>query len=264
MDWKNFVVNARLSWTFAVRDQRSAYKRAAFGVLWLVLTPFILLLIYSMVFGIFLGVRWSTPNGIDVGYVLPMFIGLVCYLFFSDLVSKSTGLLVSKRNLLLKSSISTWVVLLSNFIQCSFQFVVSIFIVLIVLAWGGYLTVWGVSCALIFVAVNTIFLMAVSVIFAVLGPFVGDLSQGVRLGMRVIFYTAPVTYPMESVPEHLRIFLWLNPLTFLVEPFRFALLYGRPMENGMVIGFATVIVPVVVFLAVWMYRRTKEVLTDVL
>jgi len=233
------------------------------GMLWILFTPLVLLLIYTLVFGLFLGVKWSDSTGTDVGYVLPMFTGLIFYLYFSELITSSTGLLTSKRSMILKSSFPIWVPLLSNIIRCSFQFIASIVILLTIVILTGQWNGSGFFYSLISLVVGVIFLAGLAVIFAILGPFVGDLSQVVRQSMRVIFYTAPISYPASSVPERFQIFLWMNPLTFIVESFRSSLLFGKNVDLSIYTA-ASAVTTITLLSAVWIYKRTKGVLSDVL
>jgi len=187
---------------------------------------------------------------------------LVIYLFFSDLISSSVGLLVSKRNFVLKSSFPMWVVLVSNFIRASFAFAISLCIVYAVCLAAGYLSIMGVLSSLISIGISLVFLLGVSCIFALVGPFVGDLSQGVRLAMRVLFYASPITYPMLNVPENYQALLWINPLTSMIEPFRNSILYPESSQNIRLAIF--LIVGVAVSLtAWWMYHRLRGVMSDV-
>jgi lipopolysaccharide transport system permease protein len=258
----NGIEYLRLALDLAVRDLQSSTKRTALGFAWILLTPLLLLGIYTLVFGVFLGVKWSGASNLHVGYALPMFIGLIVYLFFSDIVSSSTGLLVSKRTYVVKSAFPIWVLILSNVIRAAISFVVSFFLVIVFCAISGVLSMSGFVYALLIVLVGIVFFFAVALLLAVSGPFLGDLSHFVRLALRVLFYASPVTYPMISVPENYQILMWINPLTSIIEPFRNSLLYGAPgtgIEVFVLLGFSSVLM----LIGVWIFSRVKGVLSDV-
>lgn len=251
-----------LAFDLAIRDLQSSTKRTVLGYVWILLTPLLLLGVYTLVFGVFLGVKWNGADGLHVGYALPMFIGLVVYLFFSDVVSSSTPLLVSKRTYVVKSAFPVWVLILSNVIRAGVSFSVSYLLVVIFCAVAGVLSVSGVIHSMLIVMVCTVFFFSVALLLAVIGPFLGDLSHIVRLALRVLFYASPVTYPMLSVPEKYQFLIWMNPLTSVIEPFRNALIYGNP-GGGVEVLFLAGITLLLLVIGFWIFSRVRGVLSDV-
>jgi lipopolysaccharide transport system permease protein len=102
----------------------------------------------------------------------------------------------------------------------------------------------------------------VSVILALIGPFAGDLTNALPIALRVAFYTAPITFPLSVIPESVRPYLWLNPLTSLVELLRDTLIFGgSPASIPFAIMWALVLV--LTAIAVWSYRRAAAAVHDV-
>jgi lipopolysaccharide transport system permease protein len=256
--YKNF----RLAFDLAISDLDARYKRSILGWSWLLLTPLGLLGIYSVVFGGILGVRWNDESGTSIGYSLPMFVGLATYLFLSDLVNSSTSLFVSKRTFVVKSSFPIWVLWVSNFIQTSITACVSLLLLLAFALWSGTITLYGLAFTCIVIIPSALFLAAVSLILSVLGPFIGDISQSVRLVLRVILYAAPITYPIAIVPNEYRYLLWVNPITCIVEPLRQAIVFGAmPYLTYMTALF--VLSSILMSMGIWMFKRVRGIIPDV-
>jgi lipopolysaccharide transport system permease protein len=252
----------RLPLELATTDLAAQYKRTALGWLWLLLTPLALLGIYTLVFGVFLKVRWTDPGGASVGYSLPMLVGLVIYLFISDLVNSSTTLFTSKRTFVVKSSFPIWMLWLANLLRACMVSGGAFAILLLFALVSGALTWRGLGYAAIALAAAVPCVAAVSLILSVIGPFIGDVSQSVRLGLRLLFYATPITYPLAAVPAPYRDWMWLNPLTAIVEPLRQAIVFGgQPYLMQSVLFFSVSLLALAV--GIWMFQRVRGIIADV-
>jgi lipopolysaccharide transport system permease protein len=252
-----------LAWDLARRDLQSKSKRSLLGVLWMLLTPLCLLCVYTVVFGGILKVSWSEPGSeVSVGFVLPFFIGLSLYLLLADVVNSSTVLYASKRTYVVKSPFPLWVLWLANLMRAYVHGVVYIAIVLVLCLFYSVLSWYGAVWAVILLLLVITIVSAISLILSVIGPFIGDISEAVRLLMRVLFYAAPISYPMSLAPEAYRFLLWLNPLTAIVEPLRNALVFGDGPSLTVLSFLISAAVALSVF-AVWLFNRIKGVVADV-
>jgi lipopolysaccharide transport system permease protein len=254
---------ARLAWDLARRDLQSKYKRSLLGIFWMLLTPLCLLCVYTVVFGGILKVSWSEPGtDVSVGFVLPFFIGLSIYLLLADVVNSSTVLFASKRTYVVKSPFPLWVLWLANMMRAYVHGLIYAVIVLMLCLYYSVLTWYGVGWSLVLLLLALTIISSVSSILSVVGPFIGDISEAVRLLMRVLFYAAPISYPISLAPEKYQFLLWLNPLTVIVEPLRNALVFGNG-PSLVTLSFLVSASVALGALAVWLFDRIKGVVADV-
>lgn len=256
----------RLAWDLARRDLEAKYRRSVLGPFWLVLTPLCLLGIYSLVFGQIFGISWPAgphaPAKGGVGFVLPFFVGLVSYLLLSDAVNSSASLFASKRTFVVKSPFPIWVLWLSNLERALVHGAISLFLLLVLAIAQQRLSVTGVIWLVPALVMCVAFVSALSLLLAALGPFVGDISEAVRLLLRVLFYATPITYPLSLVPQPFRDLMWLNPLTCMVELLRNPIVFGQPAPAVAMAGFA-VGTALLAMVAAWIFSRVKGVVSDV-
>jgi lipopolysaccharide transport system permease protein len=261
-----FVSNIRLAKDIALRELGSKYKRSLIGWGWLVLTPLCLLGIYSLVFGHIFGIEWSTPMPDSgegkVGFVLPFFVGLAAYLAITDVVNSSSVLFTSKRTYVIKSPFPIWVLWAANLMRAGIHALVAIALVLLLALFQGRLGLSGMFWLMVSFAVSTLFVLAVSLLLASLGPFIGDVSEVMRLLMRVLFYASPITYPLEMVPSGIREWMWLNPLTCIVELLRNPIVFNQMPAATVLLGFGVLSLLLFV-IACWVFKRVKGVVADV-
>lgn len=255
--------NLGLAWDLARRDLAAKYRRSAMGLVWLVLTPLGLLGIYALVFGHIFGISWPAPEGGTVGFVLPFFVGLVLYLVLSDAVNSSTTLYSSKRTYVVKSPFPLWVLWASNLLRASAHAAINLALVLLLALAHGRLTPAGVAwLVLVALPLCAAFIASLALLLSALGPFIGDISEAMRLLLRVLFYATPITYPLALVPQAWREWMWLNPLTCMVEILRDAVVFGRLAPLPAIAGFAAA-TALLALASAWIFGRVKGVVSDV-
>ena len=259
--------HVRLAWDLARRDLAAKYRRSMIGSLWLVLTPLCLLGIYSVIFGGIFGVSWRMPvphgAGADnVGFVLPFFVGLAVYLTLSDIVNSSSVLFASKRTFVVKSPFPIWVLWLANLFRAGVHAAVLAVLVLALALVQGRLGAAGLSLAFAGLLLCAVFMVALSLLLAALGPFIGDISEAMRLLLRVLFYATPITYPLALVPLPWRDWMWLNPLTCMVELLRDPIVFGTA-PPAHVLGLFALASVLLAALSAWIFARVKGVIADV-
>jgi lipopolysaccharide transport system permease protein len=247
----------------ARRDIQAKYKRSLAGLCWVLLTPLAMVGIYWTIFGLIFHVSWQDPlTNESVGFVLPFFAGLAFYLFFTDLIVSSANLFVAKRNYVKKSAFPLWVLWLANVIRAGAHWSINIGILLLLAIGEQSLTMLGLFWMIPAILSGLLFVGAVSLLVSCLGPFIGDINEAAGLILRILFYTAPVTYPATVVPERYQIFLWFNPLTHLVEPLRRAIVFSSQPELPPLMIF-NVLSFLLWGLSLWVFRRTRGVVADV-
>lgn len=247
----------------AVSDLKSKYRRSLAGWLWLAVTPLASLMIYWVVFGYIFKVEWQNPLTKEpAGFILPFLAGLLFYLFVSDVVLSSATLFVSKRTYVVKSPFPIWVLWLGNLLRASAHMAVNLVILLGLSLYEHRISFMGLGWLALTVVNGMLFMAGLSLLLSCLGPFIGDLAEGARLGLRILFYAAPVAYPLMLVPERIRNWLWLNPLTHMVEPLRSALVFHSMPDTLQMFVFAGVGIGLCGF-SLWIFSRLKGVIPDV-
>jgi ABC-type polysaccharide/polyol phosphate export systems, permease component len=105
--------------------------------------------------------------------------------------------------------------------------------------------------------------MGLSWFLASCGVFLRDVGQTVGLLTTALLFMSPVFYPVAALPEPFRPYLWLNPLTFIIEQARDVLLWGR-LPNWQGLGIYCVCSLLVAWLGLWWFEKTRVGFADVL
>lgn len=203
------------------RDVKVRYKQTALGVLWVILQPLVSMAIFTVLFGVLLKV----PSG-DAPYPVFAFAGLLPWNYFSQSLTRASTSLVNSSHLITKIYFPRLVIPLSGVFSGLVDFAISFAVLLILmLLYGVTPTVRMLLLpALLLLALVTalgfgLWLSALNVKYRDVGYLLPFLIQ-------IWMYLTPVVYGSALIPERYRFLLSLNPMTGVVEGFRWALLGG--------------------------------------
>lgn len=230
------------------------------GFFWAVVHPLVLLVAYTFVFSGIFNVR---PAGSRTdSFALFLFAGLLPWLYFQDTLLRSCSSIVNHAHLIRKtlfpSEILPLAVALSNIIT----HLIGLLILCGVLLFNGLLGWTGLQSllCLFFLVFLSLGLGWLTAVFQV---FVRDTQQVVTVVLIFWFWLTPIFYTLEQVPERFRPLVRLNPLTYVVEGYRQALLEQQLVsaETLLILALAGSIAFV---LGGIIFRVTKREFVDVL
>ena len=228
------------------KELRGRYKGSALGFLWTFINPLLQLLVYTFVFSIVM------PNNIDKFY-LYLFVGLIPWLFFSGSLTGGAACIINQKDMVKKIYFPREVMpiayVTSNFVNMLLCFVV-IFGVVIV-SGVGIRPVTLLYLPIIF-AVEYIMCLGGAMLTSALTVYFRDLEYILGIVTMAWMYLTPVVYSIEMVPERLRPFMNLNPMTPVIVAYR-DILYSKQipeigtLANGFILGVVVLVVGYVVF-----------------
>jgi lipopolysaccharide transport system permease protein len=224
-----------------------------------------MLLIYTFVFGVVFKARWQglSQDLPPQEFALILFSGLAAFNVFSEVVNRAPTLIASHPNYVKKvifpleilPVVTLLVALVNSFIIVGLVLVGELIIQRSISATFYLLPL--AYLPLIFVC------LAFSWFLSSLGIYIRDIGQGIGVVVQVLFFLSPIFYPLEAVPERLRVILAVNPLSTIVEGFRAVLLLGNPLPWA-AWGIWTAISFLAAWLALIWFMKTKKGFADVL
>jgi lipopolysaccharide transport system permease protein len=130
------------------------------------------------------------------------------------------------------------------------------------IVFNGYLHWTAIFAPLVFLPL-VFFALGLSWVLASLGVFIRDVGQTIGIVMSVVMFLSPVFYPVSAVPERFRIFIMINPLTFIIEQGREVLIWGRT-PDWMGLGLYTAAAIAVTWAGYAWFQKTRKGFADVL
>lgn len=238
------------------------YRGSALGLAWAVLTPALMIAIFTFIFAEIFNARFER-GGTALDYALYLFCGLLPWTAFQDSVQASSGVVVAHANLVKRVVFPLETLPVAQTLAAhSGQLFGTIALLVAALLVRGELhatTLWLPAL----LAPQLLFALGAAWLVASLGVFVRDTAQAAGLVLMAWMYLTPIIYPESLVPERYRRFLELNPFTPLVRGYRRVILEGSPPDWPGLLYFTACALVVFLF-GYWWFARTRKNFADVI
>lgn len=217
----------RLIWQHAVADLRHRYAGTGLGVVWNVLHPLALILIYSVVFSLVLNGAAKGPDGHPIPYPLYLCSGLLPWLAFAECINRGTSAFSENAVYLKKLPIPEQVFVAQTAASATLGLGISFSLLLLVSLGFGYRpTVWWLLLPLPLIALQALG-FALGLLCGTLNVFFRDIGHLLTVALQVILWTAPVVYFPQSIPHWVEpVFRW-HPIMPALTAVRDLFLIGR-------------------------------------
>jgi lipopolysaccharide transport system permease protein len=251
-----------LIWELAKREVMGRYRGASFGLLWSLMSPFLLLGVYSFAFGNVMKGRW--PQGDEhQSFTLILFVGLIVHGFLSEVVMRAPTLVTGNpsyvKRVIFPLDILPWPMILSALFHLIANFLV--FLVLRLVLEGKVELL-----ALLFPVVMlplVVLGFGVSWLLAALGVYFRDVIQITGVLSTALLFTSSAIMPLSSVSPRWRLLFQLNPLTFIIDQARNVALWDvQPDWSGLAMYMLGSLV--VAFVGFTWFAATRRGFADVL
>lgn len=257
--WRNRTLAIMLT----KRDALGRYRGSVLGIAWSFFHPLLMLAVYTFVFSGIFKARWNVGEGTTAEYALVLFAGLLVFSLFSECLNRAPSLILSNVNYVKKVAFPLEILPWVAFGAALFHFLVSLSVWLLL-----YIILIGMPPATAFllpiiVAPLALMIMGLSWFLAALGVYLRDVGQIVGIVTSALIFLSPIFYPLTALPENLRPFLYLNPLTVAVEQVREVLIWGKiPDWGGFGIFMAVALIVACAGFA--FFQKTRKGFADVL
>lgn len=241
------------------RDLKVRFQQTIIGVFWIILQPLIQMLIFYVILGLLIRVPTE-------GIPYPVFFlsGFVVWQLFSQVVNTGVYSLLSNIGVIIKSYFPRLVLPLSSTLGSLVDFFVSFVVLLVFLLANHYPITWRFFLIIPLLIITTVFSSGVGMLFGSLMVVFRDTKNFLAFILTIWMYITPIMYPISIVPDNYRILFYINPLTSLVDTYRWAFL-GRgslPRVEYFLVSF-------VVAVAIWFagaiaFRSMENKIADVM
>ncbi len=226
----NLSRHSYLTWQLARRELHARYRGTHLGLLWAVLTPLLMLAIYTFIFAIIFKTRWNAAGEETRGeFALTLFCGLLLYNVFAEVVNRSAGMIVSVPNYVKKLVFPVEIFVVAGLLSALINMLLSLGVWLL----GWLLLKWSLPHATLLYVPLIVLPVALTALgigwtLASLGVFVRDVGHAVGIAVQMLFFLTPIFYQLEAVPQPYRALVALNPLAHAVENMRRIMMFGQP------------------------------------
>lgn len=220
-----FIKAKSLLWLLVRREFRNRYAGSTLGIFWNIIHPIVLVGIYILVFSSLMVDR-SGGKTTTLVYVVHLTAGMIPWLVFSEILSRSTTVLVDNSSFLQKIALPVEVLHLSVLLNTLIIHTISYTALALFLLAVGYELplrfLWVYPLMVLLALVATGFGLLLSVFHLVLR----DVGQFVTIGLQFMFWLTPVIYPVSVMPKIVQEILRYNPIMPYISLSQFC--FGAP------------------------------------
>src|SRR6266850_2300325 len=220
-----------LIYFLAWRDVKVRYKQTVLGVLWAVIQPFFTMVIFTLLFG-------QLAKIPTAGMSLVANSGLLTKIYFPRVILPAAAALSNLVDFLISS------VFLVGFI----------FYYEIPLGWN--LLLWPVLVVLLILLA-----LSLGMFFAALNVKYRDIKYALPFFIQLLLFATPIIYPASMIPARFQWLLALNPLSGLIEMFRYVVVPTRSVDWN-ILGISVAIIGVFFIAAVAYFKSTEKAMAD--
>lgn len=256
--WRELWNSREVAVRLAQRDLIVRYRQTVLGITWVLLQPLVAAGIFTIVFG-----QVANLSSGDLPYFVFTLAGMLAWNLFNGIIGRTSGSLVSNQSLVSKVFFPRLLVPVAGVVSVLVDFLVGLGLAVVLLL------VYGINPGL------PVLLLPVWVLLiALLGTGIGvaaaaymvkyrDVGYVLPWVMQVLLFASPVAYTLAEVPANLRWLFDINPITWMLEAFRWSVLGTDMPPTWQIVGFV-VVAPVVFLLGVVIFQRYEREFADVI
>jgi lipopolysaccharide transport system permease protein len=129
--------------------------------------------------------------------------------------------------------------------------------------WNGSVSAMQVILIPLLLSVGAIMTAGFALLFSSLSVYLRDVLQILSTALQAVFYMSPILYPLSAVPEKLRFFIRLNPVTSLAESLHSVILFDR-LPEVIDMGYLLAVTVIATVSGYYVFRKLKKGFADVL
>jgi len=248
-----------LLWFMAARDVKVRYKQTVLGAAWAILQPLLTMLAFTVFFGRLGGLdqRNSIP------YPLLTFCALLPWQLFEYSLTQCGNSLVASERLITKVYFPRLVIPLAAVASGLVDFAVSLGCLALLMLWYGVAPGWQIVALPAFTLLALVTALAVGLWLSALNVQYRDVRYTIPFLSRFWLFVTPVAYTSDIVPHRWRALFGLNPMTGVVEGFRWALLGAEEAAPGWQLATSTAVTAALLVGGLYYFRRMEKSFADV-
>jgi len=247
---------------FIKRDFTTFYKQTVLGPLWYFLQPLITTIVFTIIF--------NKVAKLSTNQIPPMLFymsGVIAWNYFSNCLLQTSSTFTSNAELFSKVYFPRIIVPLSQVISALLRFFVQLVMFFIFYV---YFILSGFSIEPAYQIL--IFLPIMIIQMAILGKGIGmivsslttkyrDLSHLVTFGTQLLMYASPIVYPLSIVPDNYRYIILANPMTSVIEFFRYAVFNNGNININMIL-YSLGMTIVIYFIGLLIFNKIEKNFID--
>jgi len=248
-----------LLYLFIWRDVKTRYRQTFLSGFWAIFRPLASMVLFSVIFGGLAGIH----SGSKVPYPLFVYTGVLAWTYFSSAAGSGASSILSNASILSRAYFPRLYAPLAVVTAPLVDLVLALVVLIGLFGWYAYAPSWHIVFLPLFVLLGVLLALGLSLWLSGAAVRYRDVGFGVPFVLQIWLYATPVIYPSTLVRDRYRWLLSLNPMSAVVEGFRWCFL-GTGFPSAGVLGAGVGITIALVGGGLFFFRRTERTIVDMI
>jgi lipopolysaccharide transport system permease protein len=253
---KELIKYRELLMKISLREIKVRYKQSVLGILWSILQPLLMMLIFTIIFS---KIGKFSSDGIP--YPLFAYTALLPWTFFATSLSFAIPSLVSNSNLLTKIYFPREIFPISSILAAFVDFGIAASIFIVILFYYEVHIAFTVLYIIPILFLQIMLTLAVSLFASAINVYYRDVKYALPFFIQCWMYLSPVIYSESSVPDGFRNLYMLNPMAPIISGYRNVLLKGAS-PDFYYLGIAAIVIFIMLFLSYKYFKMVEMSFAD--
>ena len=255
--WRDVWGSRDILWQFGLRDILLRYRQTAVGVAWVIVQPLVAAGIFAIVFG---GIA-QMPSG-GVPFFVFAFAGLLGWNLFNNITSRASASLLANVGILSKVRFPRVIAPLAVLPSVMLDFVVALAMFVVLAIVFGVNPGWAAVTLPFWMLMTILLAMGIGMAAAAGVVKYRDVAYFLPWVLQVLMYGSPVAYSTDGVPSEWQWFFTINPITWLLNGYRWCLIGTGLPEAWQIIALVFVSIGVA-FVGLAIFQRMERDFIDI-
>jgi ABC-type polysaccharide/polyol phosphate export permease len=233
------------------KDLKLKYRGSVFGFMWSLVNPLLMIAVYSVAFKYILRIRAE-------GFTFFLLLGILPWTFFANSAGMSTGSVVDNGGLIKSVYFPRAILPVSTVLFNFSQYLLTIMVFLpVMLVMYRVVPVTPMLLFPAFLALQVLFTIGIALMLATGTTFLRDIRHLLEITLAVMFWTTPIVYEFRHLPDAIKTFILLSPLSPFVIAYQ-QMFYYREWPDASVAGLAVVYAVSALLLGSYLFTRFQH------
>jgi lipopolysaccharide transport system permease protein len=256
---KELWQHRELFYFLAWRDIKVRYQQTAVGAAWALIQPVTTVAIFTVIFGHLGKLPATTP------YALLVFSGMLPWLLFTQALTQASSSLVNNSALVTKVYVPRLIIPLAAVLPPLVDFVLAFFVFIALMVWYRVVPTLAVLTLPLLIVLAIATALSIGLWTAALNVAYRDVQYVIPFFVQIWFFVTPVAYSTQLIPAKYHLIYGLNPMTGVVQGFRWALLgHGDHASVGPLLAISIGFVIVLLVTGLAYFRRVEKTFADLI
>ncbi|KPL83996.1 phosphate ABC transporter permease [Thermanaerothrix daxensis] len=257
LDLRDLWLYRELVYFLTWRDLKVRYKQTLLGAAWAILQPFLTMVVFTIFFG-----NFAKVSSEGLPYPVFSYTALLPWGLFAKALNDASRSLVGNSHMLTKIYFPRLILPLASVLSGVVDFGIAFLFLLGMMAYYGIYPTWGILILPVLLLLALVTALGVGLWLSALNVLYRDVGYALPFLTQLWMFVSPIIYSINTVPEQWRLLYALNPMTGVVQGFRWALLGSQTEQLGLILAISSGMALFILISGLFYFRRMERLFAD--